>query len=213
MARTAIHELPPHYHEIKHVVLTEDKLLIRLNILALVPLLIMLVWMAIWWVIVSAGGRAPSVSIDIPWWLAIIAIILIVLPLHELLHGLTITAFGHQARYGMKLSKGVLYATSESALFRRNEYIAIALAPLVGITLAAMLLMLIVPQGLAYYVGIAAVLNAGGAIGDLWSTWLLLRYPSSVLVRDEADGFRIYAAGSGYAEGSSIQNSAPPSAG
>lgn len=210
MARTAIHDLPSQYHEIRHVRLTSDRLLLVLNLLALVPLLVMLVWMAIWWVIVSVG-RAPSAAVDIPWWLALIAILLIVLPLHELLHGLTINAVGHQARYGMKLSKGVLYATSDKALFRRNEYLAVALAPLVGITLAAMLLMLVVPQGLAYYVGIAAVLNAGGAIGDLWSTAVVLRYPVSVLVRDEEDGFRIY--GAGYAEGSSIQNSAPPSAG
>ena len=106
---------------------------------------------------------------------------------------MTIAWFGHQVRYGTKLSKGVLYATAENALFRRNEYLAVALAPLVGITLLAMMLMLIVPQGLAYYIGIAAVLNAGGAIGDLWSVGVLLRYPADVLVRDEADGFRIYA--------------------
>jgi hypothetical protein len=210
MARSAIHELPSDYHEIRHVELTSDRLLLALNVLAPVPLTLMLVWMAVWWVIVSAG-RAPSDPVNIPWWLAIIAIIVIVLPLHELLHGLTIHAVGHEARYGMKLSKGVLYATADKALFRRNEYIAVALAPLVGITLAAMLLMLFVPQGLAYYIGIAAVLNAGGAIGDLWSSAILLRYPSSALVRDEEDGFRIY--GTGYAEGSSIQNSAPPSAG
>lgn len=210
MARSPILELPPQYREIRHVQLTSDRLLLILNLLALVPLVAMLAWMAVWWVIVSVG-RAPSDPINVPWWVAIIAIILIVLPLHEVLHGLTINAVGHPARYGMKLSKGVLYATSDKALFRRNEYLAVALAPLVGITLAAMGLMLFVPQGLAYYVGIAAVLNAGGAIGDLWSTAVLLRYPSSVLVRDEEDGFRIY--GTDYAEGSSIQNSAPPSAG
>ena len=54
-------------------------------------------------------------------------------------------------RYGAKLSKGVLYATADNALFRRNEYLAIALAPLVGITLVVMVLMVVAPQGLAYY--------------------------------------------------------------
>ena len=68
-------------------------------------------------------------------------------------------------------------------------------------------LMIVVPQWLAYYLAIAAVLNAGGAIGDLWSVGVLLRYPAQVLVRDEADRFRIYALG---ADGSSTQNSAPP---
>jgi hypothetical protein len=80
-----------------------------------------------------------------------------------------------------------------------------------------MLLMLIAPQSLAYYLGIAAVLNAGGAIGDLWSVGILLHYPAEVLVRDEADGFRIYASSragaSGIDAGSSIQKSEPPVAG
>ncbi len=211
MSRVALHEVPPDYAEIKHLLLTQDRLLLWLNILALVPLVLMLILMALWWVIVS-WGHPPGASIDVPWWLALIVILGVVLPLHEFLHGLTIMAFGQRVRYGAKLSKGVLYATSDNALFRRNEYLAIALAPLVGITLAVMLLMVIAPQGLAYYLGIAAVLNAGGAIGDLWSVGVLVRYPEGVLVRDEADGFRIYASSLTTA-GSSIQKSEPPAAG
>ena len=210
MSRIALHDVPADYTEIRNVRLTEDRLIVWLNILALVPLVAMLILMALWWVLVS-WGRPPSPGIDVPWWLALIVILLVVLPLHEFIHGLTIMAFGQRVRYGAKLSKGVLYATSENALFRRNEYLAIALAPLVVITLAVMLLMVIAPQGLAYYLGIAAVLNAGGAIGDLWSVGVLLHYAEGVLVRDEADGFRIYA--SSLAAGSSIQNSEPPAAG
>ncbi|MEP7290137.1 MAG: DUF3267 domain-containing protein [Chloroflexota bacterium] len=129
------------------------------------------------------------------------------LPLHELLHGMAIRVFGHRVRYGAKLSKGVLYATAENALFRRNQYVCVALASFVGITLLVMLLMLFVSQWIVYYLAIAAVVNAGGAVGDLWSAGVVLRYPASVLVRDEADSFRIYAAGS------STQNAEPPSAG
>ena len=210
MSHVPLHDVPADYDEIRNIRLTEDRLIIWLNILALVPLVIMLILMALWWVVVS-WGRTPSVGIEVPWWLALIVILLVVLPLHEFLHGLTIMAFGQRVRYGAKLSKGVLYATSENALFRRNEYLAIALAPLVVITLLVMILMVIAPQGFAYYLGIAAVLNAGGAIGDLWSVGVLLHYPEGVLVRDEADGFRIYA--SSFARGSSIQNSEPPAAG
>lgn len=214
MPRAPIHDLPYGYTEIRHIRLTEDRLLVWLNILSIVPIVVMIVLMAIWWGVVS-WGRALEPPSSVPWWLALVAAMLIVLPLHELLHGVTITFFGQRVRYGAKLSKGVLYATADQALFRRNEYLAVALAPLVGITLLAMLLMVFVPQWLAYYTGIAAVLNAGGAIGDLWSVGILLRYPSAVLVRDEADGFRIYAPGyaSGSASGSATQNAEPPSSG
>jgi hypothetical protein len=81
----------------------------------------------------------------------------------------------------------------------------------VAITLLAMLLMPFVPQWLAYYVAFAAVINAGGAVGDLWMVTVALRYPTEALVRDEAVSFRIYVPAG--AAGSSTQNSAPPSAG
>ena len=211
MSPQPIHELPPGYDEVRHVRLTEDRLLFWLNILSVIPIVAMVVVMAVWWAVVSIG-REPQPDTPVPWWAALVVAIVVVLPLHELLHGVTIAYFGQRVRYGAKLSKGVLYATADQALFRRNEYLTVALTPLVGITLLVMVLMAFVPQWLAYYCGIAAVLNAGGAIGDLWSVGVLWRYPAAALVRDEADGFRIYLPG-GYAAGSSIQNSEPPSSG
>ena len=207
-----IHELPDGYVEVRHTLLTENRLLILLNLFSLLPLGVMIVWMALWWGLVSQGRvPAPAPEIDIPWWLSLVVIMLVVFPLHELLHGVSFTVFGHRARYGANLSKGLLYATADNALFRRSEYIIIALAPFVAITLLAMLLMLLVPQWLAYYVAFAAVINAGGAVGDLWMVTVVLRYPADALVRDEADGFRIYVPAG--AAGSSTQNSAPPSGG
>jgi hypothetical protein len=55
-----------------------------------------------------------------------------------------------------------------------------------------MALMIVVPDALGYYVGLVIVLNAGGAIGDLWMVGIVLRYPPHALVRDEADSIRIY---------------------
>ncbi len=210
MSREPIHDLPPGFREIKFVLLTEDRLLLRLNLLACIPLVGMLILMALWWVIVSLG-RVPTPAPEIPWWLALAVILLVVLPLHELIHGLVIAGLGQRVRYGAKLSKGVLYATAENALFRRNEYLLVALAPFVVMTLAVMGLMLVAPQWLAYYLAIAAVLNAGGAVGDLYAVGVVLRYPPQTLVRDEADGFRLYACEVGT--GSSTQNSEPPVSG
>ncbi len=187
-----IHELPADYEEVRYVLLTEEKLLLRLNLYAVIPLVAAVLLMGWWWVVASAG-RNTSGETGMVWWIALILIFVIVLPLHELIHGITITLLGHHASYGAKLSKGVLYATAENALFRRNEYLAVALAPLIVITLLAMGLMLVLDQGWAYYVGIAAVFNAGGAIGDLWAAGIVARYPAIALIRDEADGFRVFA--------------------
>ena len=187
-----IHELPADYEEVRYVLLTEEKLLLRLNLYAVIPLAAAVLLMGWWWTVASAG-RDASGETGIVWWIALILIFVLVLPFHELIHGITITLLGHHASYGAKLSKGVLYATAENALFRRNEYLAVALAPLIVITLLAMGLMLVLDQGWAYYVGIAAVFNAGGAIGDLWAAGIVVRYPATALIRDEADGFRVFA--------------------
>ncbi len=88
----------------------------------------------------------------------------------------------------------MLFATSDGALFRRDEFIRVALAPLVVISTMggddhAVSAVRAWPIGLA----LAVVLNAGGAIGDLWMTTIVLRYGPSALIRDEEDSMRIFA--------------------
>lgn len=192
-----IRELPADYIETHHLVLTEPRLLLRLNLLALIPLVGVFVLMGLWLAVAAPGLRAAlgvpgGPAYDPPWALAIVAVLVITLPLHELLHGVTISAYGHRARYGMKLDKGVLYATADQALFRRDEYIVVALMPLVAITLLCLLGTLILPVWTHFWLTLAAALNAGGAIGDLWMVKVLLGYPRASLVRDVEDGFRIY---------------------
>jgi hypothetical protein len=167
--------------------------------------------MAGWWALIAPlrPSIAPADAPLPPLLLSAIAFIG-VLPLHEAVHGAAIAYFGHTPRFGMKLDKGVLYAMAENALFRRDEYVVVALAPLIAITVAVMALMLIVPDWLVYPLALAAVMNGGGAIGDLWSVAQLRRYPRAALIRDEADGFRVYAPS---ASGSSTQKIEPPSAG
>lgn len=190
-----IYELPDGYREAEHLVLLEPGRALRLNLLALVPLAIMLALMAGWRALVlAARGPFPG-GPSWPWWLWLVLILAVILPLHEWLHGLAIRWAGHKPRYGLMLHKGALYATADGALFPRDVFIAIALAPLVGITLLGMGLMWVLPDGAAYYVALAVALNAGSAIGDLWMAAAARRYPPGALVRDEADSIRIYITG------------------
>jgi hypothetical protein len=126
---------------------------------------------------------------NLPSWVGIVLIIA-VLPLHEWIHGLAIRRFGHTPRYGIKWS--VLFATSDGAYFRRNEFVQIALAPLVVISLAGIGLTWVFPLGIAEWVALAVAVNAAGAIGDIWMTAVILSYDKSVLVQDEADSMRIF---------------------
>jgi hypothetical protein len=99
---------------------------------------------------------------------------------------------GHKPTFGAKLSQGLLYALSDGAYYRRDEFLFIALVPLVAITVAAYVLMLVVSDGIAAWLGVAVVINASSAIGDLWMAARALRYPRVALVRDEPTGVRFF---------------------
>jgi hypothetical protein len=192
---TPIRQLPPGYREVKHLVLTASRTIVWLNIVALLPMAAALFLMAAWLSVVLRlrGSWIVSTGSGVPIWLALAALLLLMIPLHEGAHGLAIAWVGHKPRFGAKLSKMVVYATTDSGLFRRNEFVLVALAPLVGLTLLGMLLVWFVPDWARYYVSLGVILNAGSAIGDLWMLLVVLRYPARAIVRDEEDGIRIYA--------------------
>lgn len=185
--------LPPGYRQVHYMKVTEPGRMFWLNVLSLIPLVI---WglVALCFLMLYHAVGAPLVIGLLPGEISNVfggLLALSILPLHEWVHGLAIVRCGHKPRYGFKLL--VLYATSDGAYFRRGEFIRIALAPLVVITLAGMVLMLFLPLGLAQWAALAVTLNAAGAIGDLWMTAVVLRFDHSVLVQDEADAMRIFA--------------------
>lgn len=189
-----IHDLPAGYQQVHHVRLLEPGNLLRINLAALLPLAVGLLLMAGWMALTlqMRGSRPGGLGADWPWWLWLVMVFVLSVVIHEGLHGVAIRWAGHRPRFGMMLSKAAFYATADNALFRRGEFIVIALAPIVGITLGGMALMLFLPDTAAYYVGLGVVLNAGNSIGDLWMTAVVLRCPASALVRDEADSIRVY---------------------
>lgn len=186
--------LPANYQEVHYMSINERGVLLWLNLLSLVPLAIAALLVFGGLLVYHDGLGAPLVietlPDSMPMWLGMI-VVLMVLPLHEWLHGIMIARCGHRPRYGVKLF--VLFATSDGALFRRSEFIKIALAPLVVITICGSIILLFLPFGLASWLALAVILNAGGAIGDLWMTAIALRYDSSALIRDEEDSMRVFA--------------------
>ncbi|MBI1277933.1 MAG: hypothetical protein GC179_07375 [Anaerolineaceae bacterium] len=194
MSRPIVHQLPSDYHEAEHLVLLEPRKLLLINLLALIPVVIALIFLGAWWILVLRlrGSVSGGFGVDWPWWLWITLIFIVSIPIHEGLHGLAILRTGHKPRFGMMLSKGAFYATADNALFWRNDFIFIALAPIVGITVIGLVLIYLLPDSLGYYVGLGIVFNAANSIGDLWMTVVVRRYPKDTLVRDQADSIRIY---------------------
>lgn len=196
---TPITSVPQDYREVMYLnVLEDQQALVVLNVLSIGGFVVGIGLMAAWTAVVTAARGTYTALLPVPdiaLWIAVIA----VFPLHEWVHGQVIRWVGHRPRYGMKLVDVgpikvpiALYATTNDGLFRRGEFIAVAMAPLVVITFAGMLLVVLLPDVYTVFIAFAVILNMSGAVGDIWMTWLVLKYSPDALVRDEADAIRIY---------------------
>lgn len=114
-----------------------------------------------------------------------------VVVLHELVHAAVIRHYGGDVSFGLGLAGVVLpyaYVTTTLRL-SRNQFVAVALAPLVVITAVGFAVMVALET---LWLLVPLAFNVGGAIGDLWMTGILLRYPRHVSVEDSVTGLRIY---------------------
>ncbi|WP_159076976.1 DUF3267 domain-containing protein [Halococcoides cellulosivorans] len=148
----------------------------------------------------SAGPIAFVATPETGWWnvgltvLALATVVVAVVVPHELCHGLAIRAFGGRPRYGLGVAYAVVpyaFATTETR-FSRNQFVVIALAPLVVLSALG------VPAMLAFewpWLAVPLAMNAGGAVGDVWMALTILGYPDTVTVRDTTTGLEVYGPG------------------
>lgn len=184
--------LPENYAEVLYWKLSHHKtLLVVLNVVGLalmgLALVLFLAWARLW-----QPGIETLEMRTLQMGAAFIAVVLTIM-LHELTHGLALRAYGAHPKYGVLWKEGMFYATAAGHAFRRNAYLVIALAPLVGLSLVgAALLMLPQPVWVAWVIAICAALNVGSAIGDMWLVRVALGYPPSAYIVDEKDGVRVF---------------------
>lgn len=138
------------------------------------------------------GGPLPRIGL---LGLVNLAAYVAVLPLHELVHGAVIVALGGRPRFGARWPIA-LYATAPAQLFTRRGYRAVALGPLVAMSLAGVALTLLTPP-LSAYLWLAWVGNAAGAVGDLAMVRELREFPADTLIEDTETGFVAYRVGGG----------------
>ena len=115
----------------------------------------------------------------------------VMIVLHEVVHGLFFWLF---TRSIPKFAfKGIYaYAAAPQWYLPKVQYLVVALAPLVVLSLAGMALILVVPQGWFMILLLVLVTNASGAIGDLWVTVWLMRQPNSCYANDHGDAVTLF---------------------
>jgi hypothetical protein len=183
--------VPPSYREVLYWRITQSSW--KLTVVNLLSLLLLGVMGAVFvgWVVLL--NRMPkTLNLHLSQAVILILAVAATLVLHELAHGLAMLAYGARPRFGVLWQGLMLYATSPGYAFRRNHYVVVILAPLVGLSLLALMVILFSPPAVALVVALCGTVNGAGAVGDLWILLVTLRYPERAYVMDERDGMRIF---------------------
>ncbi|GAB4575265.1 MAG: hypothetical protein Kow0077_25930 [Anaerolineae bacterium] len=187
-------DMPPAGYKLVHRLnMTSGRAMIWLNVAATL-IFVAALSMVFASLLLYARQGSPWVLPDQPVALPLASYFLMLaatLVLHEAMHGLAMLIFGKRPRFGARLTRLVLYTTSD-AYFPRTEYLIVTLAPLVVLSLLGLSGMLLMPQGVAIWVGIMVAMNTASSVGDLWMAGVIVRFPGETLFRDEADGMSVY---------------------
>lgn len=124
----------------------------------------------------------------------VLALMFVTIVVHEGIHGLGFILLA-KVRPIFAFRGVYAYAAAPDWFIPRDPYLVIGLAPFVGISLVGVALMAIVPAAWIAPLVLVCVVNATGAIGDLWVAVLLLRQPPEALSNDTGDEIKIYAPG------------------
>lgn len=123
--------------------------------------------------------------------LTILLIIVVVMVLHEGIHGFFFWIFTkHKPEFGIKLPYA--YAAMPGWYFPRNQYLIIGLTPFLILNLLGIFMIPIVPLNWLWVLLAALLLNSSGAVGDLAVIIWLLNKPKTCLALDKADSIDLY---------------------
>lgn len=184
--------LPNDYQEVLHWRVTEKR--IRVIAAQVLGLLSFVVFGLIFYGLAVGLGKLPSKFefglIEIS---SVLVGLVLTLVFHEFIHGLVMQLFDATPKYGILWKGLMLYATSPGYAFHRNTYVVVAMAPFVVISVLAVVGMWLL-QGTSWValLGLCGIINASGAVGDMWITTIVLRYAATAYVMDERDGIRVF---------------------
>jgi hypothetical protein len=184
--------LPSNYEEVLYWRITERTSRILLMNALSIPLALVFAFGFLNFV-QSFGQPPPIISFDLTQTALLLLGVPLVFILHELAHGIAMRLFGAQPQYGIFWKGLMFYATSPGYAFPRNQYLVVSLAPLVSLSIVACLGILIqAGTSTVWLWAVWAIVNGSGTIGDLWISFLVLRYPKDAYIIDERDGIRVF---------------------
>jgi hypothetical protein len=142
--------------------------------------------------IVRAGSAGASFRIGLVDVLLVLALTAMLVIAHEMIHGLVMRGFGARPHFGAVLVGRVmpaLYTTSEGHRFTRGQYLTVAAAPAVAISVLGFCACF-GPWG--GYLIVPLAFHLGGCVGDGFAGWRVLRESPGTQCEDLRDGIRFY---------------------
>lgn len=118
------------------------------------------------------------------FWLAFVAAVLVLVVVHEGVHGLVYRLRGYDVSYGVAPQIGAVYAAAFHQFQTREDNLVVGIAPLLVLD-ALLLAVLFVPVPVvAFAAFLGLVFNTAGAAGDLYLVARLLALPRGTLLYD-----------------------------
>lgn len=195
----ATETLPPGYVETGSIRLKQNRRLsIMLNVLGIPWFILCAAFFFTMAGLLGAldNGSGSSGEITMPALIMLVALVIlavtmiVVVVLHELVHGLFFWLFiRSRPQFGFNIL-GYAYAAAPGWYIPRPQFLVVGLAPLVLISLAGLLVLPFTTPPVSFVFIGALILNAVGAIGDLYVFIRLLLVPRHVLIEDHGDGIR-----------------------
>jgi hypothetical protein len=194
----AVKDLPSNYTSQDLLDLSSTRTALWLN-LAAIPLLFVFGWIfnKLFILIIAVNSAQFNIWRTIQsfafteWMIAILGLVLMLI-LHELVHGIFFWVFTHE-RPKFALRSGYAFAAAPDWYLRKYPYIVVGLSPLVIISTFCCILAIFVNPQLIGYLLLIATFNAAGALGDMIVVAWIIGHKSPVYVRDQGDRFSVFS--------------------
>ena len=173
--------LPDGYREAARIDLDNDqKLATRINmssLMVMVPFAMVLL-------IMYVNGGAVSFDMGLNGWLTFVVAMVLVMLVHELVHGLFFRIFSPNGKVKFGVNSMMAYAGNPDAYYSRGVFTVIALAPAVIIDIALIASLLFLRDTTFYLAYMVLAIHTGGCVGDFYAVKTAHKLKGDVLVCD-----------------------------
>ena len=189
---TLTQTLPAGYIQSGQIDLKKDKrLIILLNIVGVTVIVLSFYLLSAFTAWVRPDIMTFSVTVTVTNLLGALGLTVLILPLHEGIHGLFFWIFS-RSRPVFGLRPLYAYAGAPTWFFPKGQFFITTLAPLVVIGAAGLLLLLLAPISWVLMIVFLVASNTGGAVGDLFVFFRLLRSSPTSFANDTGEVVTFY---------------------